>query len=280
MVEADTLLILPRASNYVERRVDGYQEPELVVLFGAVHVSAHSADDVRRVIEAVRPDAVVVELCRSRAALLYSSGDGLLHGRALTALSLSGPSLPAALRRALQLGGRPALLLRALMGRRAGRVAAAAGAIAGAEQRAAREAADACGAQVVLGDRPIEITLERMWAALSWRKRLRLLQVLLLGGADGAVRAEVEAAGAAAADDAFASVVAQLSGSFPEILSPLVHERDLYLAWSCKRSRAVCGARAVVGVLGRAHLRGTAYHLLQESSKLRFRDLVRPLTDR
>ena len=48
-----------------------------------------------------------------------------------------------------------------------------------------------------------------------------------------------------------------------QILSPLLHERDLYLAWSCKRSRAVCGARAVVGIVGRAHLRGTAYHLLQ-----------------
>lgn len=63
----------------------------------------------------------------------------------------SGPSLPAALRRSLQLGGRPALLLRALMSRRAAGFAAAAGSAAGAEQRAAREAAEACGAQVVLG---------------------------------------------------------------------------------------------------------------------------------
>ncbi len=49
----------------------------------------------------------------------------------------------------------------------------------------------------------------------------------------------------------------------PQVARPLLHERDLYLAWSCKRSRAVCGARAVVGVVGRSHLRGTAYHLLQ-----------------
>ena len=53
-----------------------------------------------------------------------------------------------------------------------------------------------------------------------------------------------------------------------QILSPLLHERDSYMAWSCKRSRAVCGARAVVGVVGRAHLRGTAYHLLQVRKRM------------
>ena len=107
------------------------------MLVGAVHVSAPSADDVRRVVEArsshkapataraqpacsvsassfapppalsgrilgacmftqralsywqaVRPDAVVVELCRSRAALLYSASDGAPRRRTLTALSL------------------------------------------------------------------------------------------------------------------------------------------------------------------------------------------------
>jgi hypothetical protein len=56
-------------------------------------------------------------------------------------------------------------------------------------------------------------------------------------------------------------VSARAGGS--QVARPLLHERDLYLAWSCKRSRAVCGARAVVGVVGRSHLRGTAYHLLQ-----------------
>lgn len=37
---------------------------------------------------------------------------------------------------------------------------------------------------------------------------------------------------------------------------PLIDERDLYLAWTLKRSRAVCGQRRVVGVVGRGHLSG------------------------
>lgn len=37
---------------------------------------------------------------------------------------------------------------------------------------------------------------------------------------------------------------------------PLIHERDLFMAWTLKRSRAVCGQRRVVGVVGRGHLAG------------------------
>ena len=54
-----------------------------------------------------------------------------------------------------------------------------------------------------------------MWAALGWRKRL--LRALLLGGQDSRVAPEVAAASAAAADDAVAGLVAELSGSFPEV---------------------------------------------------------------
>jgi len=55
----------------------------------------------------------------------------------------------------------------------------------GAEFRAAAEAAAAVpGAQccLVLGDRPIEITLSRAWEALSWQRRFQLLGDLVLAG--------------------------------------------------------------------------------------------------
>jgi pheromone shutdown protein TraB len=60
-----------------------------------------------------------------------------------------------------------------------------------------------------------------------------------------------------------------------QIVGPLLHERDMYLAWSLKRSKAVNGTRRVVGVVGRGHLRGVLYHLVTpDSSGLRFSDLV------
>ena len=56
------------------------------------------------------------------------------------------------------------------------------GAAPGEEFRAAARAADRVGAQVVLGDRPIEVTLGRAWEALPGGKRGRLVSELLRAG--------------------------------------------------------------------------------------------------
>ncbi len=52
-----------------------------------------------------------------------------------------------------------------------------------------------------------------------------------------------------------------------QLVAPLVHERDLYLAWSLKRSKAVNGARSVVGVVGKGHLRGVCYALTHDAGE-------------
>lgn len=57
-------------------------------------------------------------------------------------------------------------------------------------------------------------------------------------------------------------------------MSPLIHERDLYLAWSLKRSKAVNGCARVVGVMGKGHMRGVVYALTHNPGELRFKDLV------
>ena len=58
-----------------------------------------------------------------------------------------------------------------------------------------------------------------------------------------------------------------------QLVAPLLHERDLYLAWSLKRSKAVQGTERVVGVVGRGHMRGVLYALTHPSASqgLRFR---------
>lgn len=68
--------------------------------------------------------------------------------------------------------------------------------------------------------------------------------------------------------------MAKLLDEFPEIGPSLVHERDMYLAWSLKRSKAVNGCAKVVGVVGRAHLRGVMYALSSDPGQLLFKDLV------
>lgn len=47
-------------------------EPEAIWIIGTTHVSKESATEVERVIRAVKPDNVVVELCRSRQVLFWA----------------------------------------------------------------------------------------------------------------------------------------------------------------------------------------------------------------
>lgn len=87
-----------------------------------------------------------------------------------------------------------------------------------------------------------------------------------------AVREAIEAA--RTEDSVLDAAVAELQSSFPAILRPLVWERDVYLAWSLKRSKAVCGTKAVVGVVGKGHLRGVVHALKADHGDLRFKDLT------
>lgn len=193
-------------------------------------------------VQAVQPDAVVVELCRGRSAMLGSEEDGhsspqrlseeldgsrsgdeagsvsqraadtastsgamqLSHvaaessvgagvrvdnpapargplvvgavasegastsrgaAAAVPLLSVTGSgtgagSFLSALQRSAALGGQGALLLRLLLSNLGSSAASTLGVKGGAEFVAARQAAEAIGAQLVLGDRPIEITLQ------------------------------------------------------------------------------------------------------------------------
>lgn len=43
-----------------------FVEPEAIWLVGTTHISQESAMEVERVVQAVKPENVVVELCRSR----------------------------------------------------------------------------------------------------------------------------------------------------------------------------------------------------------------------
>lgn len=47
-----------------------FVEPEIIWLIGTNHISTQSQSDVERVVRAVQPDNVVVELCRSRQVIV------------------------------------------------------------------------------------------------------------------------------------------------------------------------------------------------------------------
>ena len=128
---------MPRSEGYVERRTDGYAEPELVLLVAAAHISRASASAATRVVEAVEPDAVVLELCGSRKSVLAADEEGE-EGQGEAEGELSSPSssssrkaknpfaLSGSIARSASLGGAPAMALRLLLARQSDAVLEAA----------------------------------------------------------------------------------------------------------------------------------------------------------
>ncbi|KAK3039252.1 hypothetical protein RJ639_027956 [Escallonia herrerae] len=276
-----------------------FVEPEAIWLIGTNHISTQSAADVERVVRAVKPDNVVVELCRSRqchrnqyrrgklpepifrAGIMYISNDGEL-GQELRSnmFSLTGTAFFGAIGRSINLGGQSALALRLLLAVFSSKISSDVNRPFGDEFRAARKASEEINAQIVLGDRPIEITLERAWSSLTWREKLTLV-VSVLRGITSASDLSEQTLKESSSDDSNFQLYEQLSFSYPSLLQPLIHERDTYLAWSLKRSKAVNNSKKVVGVIGKGHMNGVIYALVSDSGDLRFRDLVgkRPFGD-
>ncbi|XP_039025340.1 traB domain-containing protein-like isoform X1 [Hibiscus syriacus] len=253
-----------------------FVEPEAIWLVGTTHISPESATDVDRVVRAVRPDNVVVELCRSRAGIMYMSSDVDNGEQQLRSnmFSLSGTGFFGAVGRSINLGGQTALALRLLLALFSSKLSSDLNRPFGDEFRAARKASEEVGAQIVLGDRPIEITLERAWKSLNWSEKVNLVLSVIRGitaplsdisGNDLKEQSN--------GDDTF-QLYERLSFSYPSLLQPLVHERDTYLAWSLKRSKAVNKCKTVVGVIGKGHMNGVIYALVSDQGDLRFRDLA------
>lgn len=251
----------------------GHVEPEEIFLLGTSHISNRSAVDVERAIVSLCPDAVVIELCRSRTGLLYAD-DALADDKAGNAFGLSGDGGPLqALQRSLALGGWAPLLLRVLLVRLSSSVGGAVSVTPGADFRAAKKGAEALDATLVLGDRPVEITLERAWRALSWGERSRVISAALtalsargVSSASASATALLDSAlgDGESSTDALDAMEAALASQFPSLIAPLIAERDVYLSLTLKSSRAVSGKRRVLGVVGRGHLDGVVRALGEE----------------
>ncbi|KAL8049737.1 hypothetical protein ABFX02_06G038300 [Erythranthe guttata] len=187
--------------------------------------------------------------------------------------SLSGNGFFGAIGRSINLGGQTALALRLLLATFSSKVSSDINRPFGDEFRAARKASEEIGAQIVLGDRPIEITLERAWSSLKWKEKLSLISSVVQGITSSDI-SDNKALEKPSAGDSNMQLYEQLSISYPSLLPSLIHERDTFLAWSLKRSKAVNNGKKVVGVIGRAHMNGVIYSLLSDTGNLRFKDLA------
>ena len=112
-------------SGYTSAAALDHVEPLKMYVLGTSHVSARSAAEVEAAIDALRPDAVIVELCRSRSGMLYADEAGE-DDRAGNAFGLSGDGgLLRTMQRSVSLGGWVPLLLRIALARSSDNLGAA-----------------------------------------------------------------------------------------------------------------------------------------------------------
>ncbi|XP_059628343.1 uncharacterized protein LOC132271095 isoform X2 [Cornus florida] len=246
-------LVLIRKSQFgpvpVWRTQSGFVEPEAIWLIGTTHISDESADQVERLVRAVKPDSVVVELCRSRAGIMYTSNDADSSQQLRSNMfSLSGTGFFGAVNRSINLGGQTALALRLLLAVFSSKISSDV-------------------------NRPFGDELERAWNSLTWNDKFSLV-ISVLRGISSSSDLSKSKLKESSSDDGNFQLYKQLSFSYPSLLQPLIVERDTYLAWSLKWCKAVNKSNTVVGVIGKAHMNGVIYALVSDLGDLRFRDLA------
>ncbi|KAH9793068.1 trab domain-containing protein [Citrus sinensis] len=125
----------------------------------------------------------------------------------------------------------------------------------GSEFRVAFEEAMKYGGKVILGDRPVQITLRRTWEKMPLWHKIKLLysflfQAFFLPSAEDLNRMLKEMDDV----DMLTLVIQEMSKAFPTLMETLVHERDQYM--SSTLLKVATEHSSVVAVVGKGHLQG------------------------
>lgn len=230
---------MTQPGNVTELSYEGRQ----LFLVGTAHVSKHSVEEVRRVIDELKPNTVCVELDKTRHEALVDESrwqrlDVFQVIKEKKVLMLMASLALSAYQRRLgdKLGVKP-----------------------GAEMVAALEKAKEIGAEVVLADRDIQATLKRTWAALSFWSKAKVTAGML--GALGTTEEITEERIEALKDrDTLNETLKELAEALPQVKEPLIDERDRYLMSAIREAPG----DKVVAVVGAAHVEGMVAHLHEE----------------
>lgn len=210
-------------------------------LLGTAHVSPESVREVREVIAALRPEAVAVELDENRLRAMTDEE----RWKKLDIFQVIKEKKVPFLLASLALS-----TWQAKLGERFG-------VKPGAEMLAAVEAARETGAELVLADRDIQVTLKRVWGSLSLWNRAKLLGALIEGFFAKGEEISEEQLDQLRRGEGLEALMKEFAEELPQVTEPLIDERDRWLAGKT----AGAPGRTVVAVVGAAHVPGIARRL-------------------
>jgi pheromone shutdown-related protein TraB len=230
-------------SSLPERASHVKVEDKDVYLVGTAHLSKESVEDVRATVEQVRPEAICIELCKAR------------HQAITQADSWSKMNIFKVVRQKKAVF----LLAQLIMTSFYRRLGEKLGIQPGAEMLEGIHMAEQTGAELVLADRDIEITLKRVWGYLGFWNKVKLFMQFAIG-IFSSEEIDADVIEQLKKTDQLEAVMAEFAKKFPEIKRRLIDERDIYLA---QKVRSAPG-KTVVAVVGAGHVDGIAGQIQQE----------------
>lgn len=212
------------------------------ILIGTAHVSKQSAEQVKEVIEAERPDSVCVELDEQR----YQSIQNKSKWKDMDIFKV------------IKEKKATLLLMNLAISSFQKRMADQFGIKAGQEMIQGIASAKEIGADLVLADRNIQITFARIWNNVGFWGKVQLLSQVFFSIFNNKEISEDELE-KMKNQDTINAILKEFTESFPRLKVPLIDERDQYLAQKIKEAPG----KKVVAVLGAAHVPG----IMEEISK-------------
>lgn len=215
-----------------------------LTLVGTAHVSPESADEVRDLIRSGEFDAVAIELCPSRH-------QSLVEPDAMARLDLF---------RVMREGKAGMVAASLALGAFQQRVAAQSGIEPGAEMKAAVEEAQRADLPLYLVDRDIGVTLKRVYQNVPWYQRTALLSGLA-GSVVSRQKISSEEIERLKEGDVLEATFAEFAQQSQRLYTPLITERDRYMALKLVEALPEGGSRRVLVVIGAGHLKGMGEQL-------------------
>lgn len=211
-----------------------YQDKE-IILVATAHVSRESAELVKQVIEEERPDSVCVELDKER----YQNIQNPKAWENTDIVKVIKAKKVGFLMANLFLSSYQKMMAKKL------------DATVGGEMLQGIESAKETGATLVLADRSIQTTFLRIWHALGFWAKIKLLFNLLFSFDEDTEITDQDLQDLLQ-KDMLEAVTADIRKQFPQIGEILITERDKHLAAKIKDAPGP----KIVAVLGGAHVPG------------------------
>lgn len=219
-----------------------YGDKELI-LIGTAHVSKRSAEQVKEVIDAEQPDSICIELDSQRYQSVTDNSKWK-ETDIFKVIKEKKSSL---------------LLMNLAISSFQNRLADQFGIKPGQEMIQGIESAKETGAELVLADRNIQVTFARIWGNIGLWGKVQLLSSVFFSIFSKETISE-EDLEKMKSQDTLSAVMDDFTKAFPRLKTPLIDERDQYLAQKIKEAPG----KKIVAVLGAAHVPGITKEIHNE----------------